>query len=74
MERGLPLVGSLHCRALRERAMSTPDPQTPPELPSDPTPGRGAPAPAGPPEVDAPGPAENPVPVHEIPGMPPTTA
>ncbi len=46
----------------------------PPEVPSVPQPGHGAPAPAGPPEVNPPAPAENPVPVHEIPGMPPMTS
>ena len=54
--------------------MTTPDPQTPPEVPAVPPPGHGAPAPAAPPEIDMPGPAENPVPVHEIPGLPPITA
>ena len=74
-ERALPGVRATHSHASRDHPMSTmPDPQTPPELPSVPPPGHGAPAPVGPAEIDAPGPAENPVPVHEIPGMPPTTA
>ena len=51
-------------------------PTTSPEVPAVAPPGHGQPTPqpTSPDEINLPHPMENPVPVREIPGMPPTTA
>ena len=51
-------------------------PTTPPEVAAVAPPGHGQPTPqpTSPDEINLPHPIENPVPVHEIPGLPPTTA